>query len=158
MQWHCIADSPSHSARPCNGRSPFPSSCSSRGCWRPRDSGVGNGSACQAVVWTPDPHPISYPSTHNTQNHMRYSTYSPRPLPTACHGRRAQACVLGGRPVASMGHGHLQKRPGLAASRGPCWWARWATLEQLMSGSMGSASRFSALRRGEGGVGGLARV
>ena len=148
-----LADSPGPGRAPCNGHSPLPHSCTSRWPQEPLVACVSNGSECQAVARTSEAHPLTYPTTPNSRNNIPYTTYSRSPLPTAYHHRRPWTCALGGRPVAAVGQGHLQKRPGLAPSRGPCWWARWATFGRLMSGSMGSVSRFSALRRGEGGSG-----
>ena len=116
-----IAFEPSPSARLFNGRSPLPHSSTSRWPQEPLVACVRNGSECQAVARTSEAHPLTYPTTPNSRNNIPYTTYSRSPLPTAYHHRRAWTCALGGRPVAAVGHGHLQKRPGLAPSRGPCW-------------------------------------
>ena len=147
-----------HSARPCNGRSPFPHSCTSRWPQEPPVACVSNGSECQAVARTSEAHLSTYPTTPNSRNNMPYTTYSRSPLPTAYHHRRAWTCALGGRPVAAVGQGHLEKWPDLAPSRGPCWWARWATFGRDLGGSMGTVLRFLAPSRGGGGAGGNARV
>jgi hypothetical protein len=91
-------------------------------CWarRPTVSGLCTGSDFQVVVGTADAYPISYPFTHNTQNHTSYTTYSPRPLLTTYHRRRPGLCVLAGRLVASGGHRHLQWWSDLEPSRGAC--------------------------------------
>ena len=103
---------------PCEGHSPFSLSCTSRCAQEPLIASVSNGSECQAVARTSEAHPLTYPTTPNSRNHMPYITYSPSPLPTAYHHRTPWTCALGGRPVAAVGPGHLQKRPGLAPSRG----------------------------------------
>ena len=146
-----LAARPLAGRAPCNGRSPFTYSCTSRGSKEPLVACVSMSSECQAVARTSEAHPSTYPTTPNSRNNIPYTTYSRSPLPTAYHHRRPWTCALGGRPVAGVGQGHLEKWPDLAPSRGPCWWARWATLQRALSGSMASASRFLAPSRGEGG-------
>ena len=148
-----IADSPCDGHAPCKGDSPLPHSCTSRWPQEPLVACVSNGSECQAVARTSEAHPSTYPTTPNSRNNIPYTTYSRSPLPTAYHHRRPWTCALGGRPVAGVGQGHLEKWPDLEPSRGPCWWARWATLQRALSGSTASDSRFLAPSRGDRGSG-----
>jgi len=69
---------------PYNGWSLHLSSCSCRRRPWPRVCQVGNGSRWQAVAWTSEAHPSTYPTTPSSRDHLPLALPSPSPLVASC--------------------------------------------------------------------------
>ena len=78
------AESPTPNEFPYNGWSLHLSSCSCRRRPWPRVCQVGNGSRWQAVAWTSEAHPSTYPTTPSSRDHLPLALPSPGPLVASC--------------------------------------------------------------------------